>query len=80
MEAGIILIILVTIICVIAASIVIYNAVNRRKKPQGVLNVDYSDPIDGPYLFLELKVPIADVVSKKQVVFDVSMTNYVSQK
>ena len=53
---------------------------DKTKEPQGILNVDYSDPEDGPYLFLELKVPIADVVSTKQVLFDVNVTHCISQK
>ena len=81
METGI-LIVLVAIIVVetIVMGLVVYSSVTRLKKSQGKLNIDYSDPDDGPYLFLELKVPIADVVSKKQVLFDVNVTQYISQK
>ena len=67
-----------------ALSIALGMYFERRRQsnlePQGTLNVDYSDPEDGPYLFLELKVPIADVVSRERVIFDVNVTQYVSQK
>lgn len=64
----------------IAIGILIGRRCYSDKKSQGVLNVDCSDPADGPYLFLELTVPIPEVVSQKQVVFDVKMTQYASQQ
>lgn len=79
MEAGIIIATSV-LIGVIVINIFVYVVLNKRNVSQGILNVDCSDPEDGPYLFLELKVPVSDIVSRKQVIFDVSMKNYVSQK
>jgi hypothetical protein len=78
METGIVLIVLTLIMGLMVFAG--YKNINKPKTSQGVLNVDYSDPLDGPYLFLELKVPITDVVSMKQVMFDVNITNYISQK
>ena len=78
MEAGIVMLVLMFIIGL--AFLYVHKILNKHKTSQGVLNVDYSDPVDGPYLFLELKVPITDVVSKKQVIFDVNVTSYLSQK
>lgn len=80
METGMVLLVLALIIGLLVLGLVGYISVDKPKASQGVLNVDYSDPTDGPYMFLELKVPIADVVSKKQVIFDVNITNYLSQK
>ena len=46
----------------------------------GTLRVDTSDPADGPYLFLELSKNVDAVMSKKRVVLDVSIENFISQK
>lgn len=53
---------------------------HNSKVTQGILNVDCSDPADGPYLYLELTVPIANVVDCKQVMFDVNVIPDISQK
>lgn len=50
------------------------------KETQGILNVDCSEPADGPYLYLELTVPIANVADHKRVVFDVNVIPNISQK
>lgn len=39
-------------------------SVIRRKHPVGFLRIDKSDP-DGPYLFLELKKSINEIVTQK---------------
>lgn len=46
-----------------------------RERSHGILNVDCSDPADGPYLYLDLNVPIAEVADQKQVVFEVRILN-----
>lgn len=46
----------------------------------GTLNVDQSDPYDGPLLFLELSKPVNFVRSKKYVLVRVTNKNYISQK
>ena len=56
----------------------LYN--NKLKETQGILNVDCSDPADGPYLYLELTVPIAEVADHKKVMFDVHVIPDISQK
>ena len=80
METG--LIALVVIVCIISimAGIRIEKERNSRQASQGLLNVDYSDPEDGPYLFLELKVPIEDVVNRERVIFDVVTKQYISHE
>ena len=80
MELGFIAITVVMTILGVIAGLLIGKCNTRTKETQGVLNVDYSDPEDGPYLFLELNTPIADVVSREQVVLDVAVTQYVSHK
>lgn len=50
-----------------------------KESSYGTLRVDTSDP-DGPYIFLELNVPVSEVMSKKRVVLDVNTENYISQK
>jgi hypothetical protein len=80
MEAGIVIAIIAVVGLFVVLGLFVYRTKGKPKAAQGILNVDYSDPIDGPYFFLQLKVPVSDVVSKKQVVFDVNITNYISQK
>lgn len=53
---------------------------DKCEETQGILNVDCSDPADGPYLYLELTVPIAEVADHKKVLFDVHVIPDVSQK
>lgn len=52
----------------------------KADETQGILNVDCNDPADGPYLYLELTVPIAEVVDHKKVLFDVHVIPDISQK
>lgn len=51
-----------------------------RFKSIGSLVVDHSDPEDGPYLFLELRIPPYVVMRKKYVTTKVKNKNYISQK
>lgn len=71
MEAGLIaLIVLAAIICLLLG----VNIVRTKAKHncvQGTLNVDCRDSENGPCLFLALDVPIEEVTTKKQVLFDV---------
>lgn len=66
------------------ASIIIFVRNRHTMKPDdtvhGILNVDCSDPADGPYLYLELTVPITDVVDQKRVSFTVNVIPGTSQK
>lgn len=45
----------------------------------GTLRVDCSDE-DGPYMFLELGVPIEEIVNKEQVMLVVNTKSYISRK
>jgi predicted nucleic acid-binding protein len=80
MEAGFIVLMIVACVIAILAVVHIVNITSQSRKTHGVLIVDCSDPDDGPYLFLELKVPISDVISRKQVTLDVNITNYISHE
>lgn len=51
-----------------------------KKKPIGNLRVDRSDEYDGPYMFLELNVPIEDIMVKKTVVMNVVVKDFVSRE
>ena len=50
----------------------------RKDKPVGDLVVDRSDE-DGPFLFLELNVPLNRVEDKEKVELRVVHKNYISQ-
>lgn len=80
METGFIVLMIVACISVVPIIIYIVKTTPRSRASHGVLIVECSDPDDGPYLFLELKVPIADVVSRKQVTLDVNITNRISHE
>lgn len=81
MGAGFIMLMVVTgFVLGIAVGILIGNARMSNMETQGIIRADYSDPEDGPYLFLEPSVPIAGIVARKRVVFDVDVTQYVSQE
>ena len=45
----------------------------------GTLRVDCSDE-DGPYMFLELGVPIEEIVNKERVMLIVNTKSYISRK
>ena len=57
-----------------------YYKNDKTEASYGVLNVDCSDPADGPYLYLDLTVPIAEVADCKQVTFNVNVIPNISQK
>lgn len=51
----------------------------REKIHCGTLMIDTSDP-DGPYMFLNLSIPVEEVISKEEVTFGVEVKDFVSQK
>ena len=71
MEAGFVALVILTAIVCIAVGIHIGKKQTVRRDVMGVLNVDCGDPEGNPYLFLQLEVPIEDVVNRKQVAFNV---------
>jgi hypothetical protein len=49
-------------------------------KPVGTLRIDHSEPEEAPLMFLELATDPRSIMSKKQVVLDVSTESYLSHK
>lgn len=78
METGFVVIIAITAI-VVGIALGLFIA-RLRTRTYGTLQVDYSDPYDGPYCFLKLKVPVSTIVSKKRVTLDVDITQIYSQE
>jgi hypothetical protein len=79
MESGFVAFILLAV----AAGIVIGICIARLCKStqtHGIIHADYSDREDGPHLFLELKVPVSEIVSRKRVVFNVDKTMFYSHE
>lgn len=80
METGfIVLVILVAVIC-LAVGIHIGKRTPKRQEVQGVLNIDRGESDTSPYLFLQLEVPIEDIINRKQALFDVIVFRSNSQK
>ena len=69
MEAGfIVLLILTAVICTMVGTL-IGKRKSIRRDIKGILNVDCGDPESNPYLFLQLDVPIEEVVNLKEATF-----------
>lgn len=51
----------------------------RQKHPVGFLRIVKSDP-DGPYLFLELKKNIDEIMTQKTVLLEVKREDFVPHK
>ncbi len=73
MEAGFIALVLLTAIICTVVGIHIGRKKAIRRDVQGILNVDCSDPEGNPYLFLQLTVPMEDVVIREQATFVVNV-------
>lgn len=71
MEAGFIVLAIVTLIVGIAIGLLVGVARNRMNKTKGVIYVCYSSESDNPSLLLEPDVPIDDFASQKRVSFDI---------
>ena len=73
MEAGFIALLFLTAIFCTVVGVHIGKKKTNRQDIKGVLNVDCGDPEGTPYLFLQLEVPIEDVVNLKQATFVVNV-------
>lgn len=83
MESGfIVLLVMVAVVGIVIGVTTerIRGQAKESELSQGVLNVDYSEPENGPYLFLQLVVPIEDVIGRKHVTFDVNVLRDISHK
>ena len=76
MEAGfIVFVVLIALACVVVGVHIEKMRVKRKndRAVQGVLNVICDESGGMPQLFLQLVVPVEDVMSKKQTIFDVNI-------
>lgn len=70
-----VILILAGVLLGIAISVLVFRAYFV-----GNLRIDNSDPVDGPYMFLELEKGIGDISSKKHVVLKVRRENFIPHK
>ena len=73
MEAGFITLVILTAVVCMLVGIHIGKRKAVRRDVQGVLNIDGSDPESNPYLYLQLEVPIEEVVNLKTASFVVNV-------
>lgn len=59
---------------------IVTTVIISRVKSIGSLRVDYSDPDDGPYLWLELSSNPSVIERQKYVTLKVNTKSYISQK
>ena len=57
----------------------IVSSIIRQKRPVGFLRIDKSDP-DGPYLFLELKKSVNEIVTQRTVLLEVKSEDFIPRK
>ena len=57
----------------------VVSSIIRRKHPVVFLRIDKSDP-DGPYLFLELKKNINEIITQKTVLLEVKREDFIPHK
>lgn len=57
----------------------IVSFIIRQKRPVGFLRIDKSDP-DGPYLFLELKKSVNEIVTQRTVLLEVKSEDFIPRK
>lgn len=50
-----------------------------KPKVVGNLHIETSDPVDGPYMFLELHKGVGDIYHEAYVVLKVDTKNYISR-
>ena len=55
------------------------SSIIRRKHPVGFLRIDKSDP-DGPYLFLELKKSVNEIIAQRTVLLEVKREDFIDRK
>lgn len=70
------------IIC-IAVGIIIgltISIVGLLFKSTGFLRIDRSDPMDAPYMFLEINKDVGDISKKKFVILQVKEENFISHE
>ena len=74
METGfVVLLVVLSIVVGAVFGVLIEKSRKRLYKTQGTIYAYYDDDNSNPSLLLEYGVPIDDIASRKQVVFDVSV-------
>lgn len=81
MEAGFVIMIAVfTMVIGVLIGIAIKRTSRTKEPTQGVIYAYYHEGEDKPSLLLEGSVPVEEIASRKQVVFDVVVVKQNSQK
>ena len=57
----------------------VVSSIIRRKRPVGFLRIDKSDP-DGPYLFLELKKSVNEIIAQRTILLEVKREDFIPHK
>ena len=57
----------------------VVSSIIRRKNPVGFLRIDKSDP-DGPYLFLELKKSVNEIIAQRTILLEVKREDFIPHK
>lgn len=57
----------------------VVSSIIRRKHPVGFLRIDKSDP-DGPYLFLELKKSVNEIIAQRTILLEVKCEDFIPHK
>lgn len=57
----------------------VVSSIIRRKYPVGFLRIDKSDP-DGPYLFLELKKSVNEIIAQRTILLEVKREDFIPHK
>ena len=57
----------------------VVSSIIRRKHRVGFLRIDKSDP-DGPYLFLELKKSVNEIIAQRTVLLEVKREDFIPHK
>lgn len=57
----------------------VVSSIIRRKHPVGLLRIDKSDP-DGPYLFLELKKSVNEIIAQRTILLEVKREDFIPHK
>ena len=80
MEAGFIVALVLTLAIGVMIGMIVKKPKHELDDPKGVLNVAYNESYGGYDLFLNLQVPIEDIVTQRSIVFHVNTIRPNSQK
>ncbi len=71
MDTGFLVVMLTVFVLGVVGGMVLESKLRPRPKVQGVLNIDCGDPDYEPSLFLQLEVPVDEIIEQEQTVFTV---------